>query len=79
MKKLIFFSIIVVVAILTFLLGHAIYTLFGAGIETSEKSECLKWEDQYSNVSHISEIYDLPDWQKTQCEQYGIDLERFFE
>lgn len=79
MKKLIIATYILLAIVGTFLFCQAIVGLCQGGVEATELHECLKWEDQYSSVRHIEEIYDLPEWQVKQCEQHGIDLERFFK
>jgi hypothetical protein len=42
----------------------------GIGIPKYEKYECLKWSEQSNNYSN----WYSTDWQKQQCQEYGIQL-----
>lgn len=44
--------------------------LLKAAIEKEEIAECQKWQQQLLKPHRIA------DWQKKQCEQYGIELQK---
>jgi hypothetical protein len=44
--------------------------IFDIGIRRHEKAECLQWQNQ----SQQYEGWYSADWQKEQCNQFGINL-----
>lgn len=47
-----------------------IFSALNEGIKKSEKNECVKWENQ----SKEYQKWYSTDWQKEQCQNYGIAL-----
>lgn len=47
-----------------------IFSALNDGVAKSEKTECIKWEKQ----SQEYQKWYSTDWQKKQCQNYGIAL-----
>ena len=48
-----------------------IFMLMTIGIEKTHKNECIKWSDWEKSI----EAHYILDWQRSQCEQFGIYFE----
>lgn len=65
MKKRLIITLAIVIIGLT--AGHIIL----GGLEKSEKTDCLRWQSEAKEF----QSYFIKDWQKTECDQYGITID----
>lgn len=48
----------------------AFLAIFASGIGSSEKSECLKWQNEAKDIKG----FYLTEWQKSQCDAHGVSV-----
>mgnify|MGYP001617176134 CR=1 FL=1 len=62
-------------AIVVLVVGLGAMFIFEYGVEKSEKAECLKFQDQ----ALIYPGFFLTEYQKQQCDRYGIEIDTSVE
>ena len=52
------------------LIGTIFFFVLRFSVEKTERAECIRWEEE----SRAYSLYFTTDWQREQCNHYGITL-----